>query len=66
MRTRLYGGVAGENGRPFPLCRFVRAMSPWTNEFSEVEWQAATIVDAAGVIEDILTMFREFSRLRIY
>src|SRR5882757_7545012 len=22
MRTRLYGGVAGENGRPFPLCRF--------------------------------------------
>src|ERR1700730_593918 len=23
MRTRLYAGVAGENGRPFPLCRFL-------------------------------------------
>src|SRR5262252_9951482 len=22
MRTRMYGGVAGESGRPFPLCRF--------------------------------------------
>src|SRR6266404_3427796 len=27
MRTRLYGGVAGENGRPFPLCRLRRACS---------------------------------------
>src|SRR5882672_6645523 len=26
MRTRLYSGVAGENGRPFPLCRFGRSM----------------------------------------
>ena len=22
MRTRMYGGVAGESGRPLPLCRF--------------------------------------------
>jgi len=22
MRTRMYGGVAGEDGRPSPLCRF--------------------------------------------
>jgi hypothetical protein len=22
MRTRMYGGVAGEAGRPAPLCRF--------------------------------------------
>jgi RNA-directed DNA polymerase len=25
MRTRTYGGVAGEGGRPFPLCRFEAA-----------------------------------------
>jgi len=24
MRTRMYGGVAGEDGRPSPLCRFCR------------------------------------------
>src|SRR5690348_5281264 len=23
MRTRLYGGVAGEDGQPSPLCRFL-------------------------------------------
>src|SRR5205823_1644513 len=23
MRTRMYGGVAGEAGRPVPLCRFL-------------------------------------------
>ena len=24
MRTRMYGGVAGESGRPLPLCRLAR------------------------------------------
>src|SRR6266487_7066468 len=26
MRTRMYGGVAGESGRPLPLCRFGRIL----------------------------------------
>src|SRR5438552_6437891 len=26
MRTRMYGGVAGESGRPLPLCRFSRLL----------------------------------------
>src|SRR6266576_5422615 len=25
MRTRMYGGVAGESRRPLPLCRFARS-----------------------------------------
>src|SRR5882724_5144970 len=25
MRTRMYGGVAGESGRPLPLCRLCQA-----------------------------------------
>src|SRR6266536_1483337 len=28
MRTRMYGGVAGESGRPLPLCRLREAQSP--------------------------------------
>jgi len=33
MRTRMYGGVAGESGWPLPLCRFVEVPQcvRWTN-----------------------------------
>jgi len=33
MRTRMYGGVAGEDGRPSPLCRFRRVYRKLSREW---------------------------------
>src|SRR6266436_9469633 len=46
MRTRLYGGVAGESGRPLPLCRLRQAFLGWESSDRQGSFEKVLLTPA--------------------
>jgi hypothetical protein len=63
MRTRMYGGVAGESGRPLPLCRFfaMRSLSShlaYKDADDRIHISPLSAVSKASVYSNPTTFFR--------